>query len=181
MIIRNCLHNILVADTALLAGIISHCFESKCFICMGQEEKRWWNECLLIHPHSGFHFPSVVFRTAVKLTPGIGFKISRHVCAKAIKPKEKAAINHATNHGEYNRPPAAPQFTSIPRFQHRVDLKCWNLIKTINFIKIMADCYPGDLLYVCFELSSDKQSDRDKAEIIHVVMATWKINPASRE
>lgn len=42
------------------------------------------------------------FRTAVKLTPSIGIKITAHIRAKAIKPKEKAAVNHGSNHREYS-------------------------------------------------------------------------------
>lgn len=53
---------------------------------MGQAENRWRNECLHIHPHGRFHFPDTVFKTAIKLTPSIGIKITRDVCAKAIKP-----------------------------------------------------------------------------------------------
>lgn len=75
-----------------------------------------------------------------------------------------------------------PGLQAFPYLKHWVDLKWWNLIKTINFIKIIADHNPGDLVYVCFALcSSGEQSDRDKAEIIHVVMATWRISLSSRE
>lgn len=118
LIIRDCLlHNIRAADTALLACIISHCFRTKCFICMGQAAKPRRNECLLIHPRGRFHFPGAVFRTAVKLTPSTGIKITGHSCAKAIKPKEKAAINHGTNHRKYSWPTPSPGFASIPIFE----------------------------------------------------------------
>lgn len=82
------------------------------------------NVCSSVRPHSGFHFPAAVFRTAVKLTPGTGIKITRHVCAKAIKPKKNKQplptpliiLRTADLHRRRRS-------LALPYLKHRVDLK----------------------------------------------------------